>query len=121
MKNPYRIPQRFRARMEVNNTTQGEPIHKAIDRMLNNGEDPSELKEKELIFKRPEDQLGEHDIRHDWRDEMIENSTAQAQKHKDLDAGILKARKDIVKKNEEVAAAKKAEKKDNGDQAKTTD
>lgn len=121
LRNPYRTPKPFKARMEVNESTEGLPIEKHIEMMLNNGQNPEELMEKEMIYKRPEEQLGEHDIRHDFRDEQIQNIHQAAEKNEHLDKAILKARKEILKKNEEILNKENEKKGSDGDQAKTTD
>lgn len=97
----YKIPKQHRTTIEINQSVQGESIETRIERMLNNNDDVSEM--KELIFTREEDGImGAFNIRHDHWDEAYENASTMAEKNSELDSARLKKRQEAIKEEKNI-------------------
>lgn len=96
----YKQKYRPTTSLAVNESVEGETIETRIERLLANGDENPEV--KELIFTRAEDGvIGGFDIRHDWWDEAIEQTSIMAEKNQELDGKRLEKRKEMIKKKQE--------------------
>lgn len=96
----YRKKYRPTTSLAVNESVEGESIETRIERLMANGDENPEV--KELLFTRPQDGvIGGFDIRHDWWDEAIEQTSIMAEKNKELDGARLKKREEMIKKKQE--------------------
>ncbi len=101
--------------LEINDSTEGEPIQLSIERLLNNGEDMEEMTEKGLVYtERDLGVIQEYDIRADKFDIAIENTERVTNSMRGNNEKRRKERADALEKLKNKSDSK-GENKEGGD------
>lgn len=111
----YKVPKRYQARMDINDSSEGETIERRIERLMNNEEGEESIEDKPLIYGRPEEGINPNtDIRHDHFATAHEEGTKLINTQNDW-------KDERKKKREEMKVVKDGEKpSENGEKSDKT-